>query len=45
MSLNCSSCDEDCGDEESPSRRRCRRQSLSSSGDGVAYSGDTDIVA
>lgn len=45
MSLNCSSWDdEDCGDEESPSLRRCRRQSLSSSGDGVAYSGDTDII-
>ena len=40
MSLSCSSCDEDCGDEEEvrPSRRCCRRQSLSSSGDGVEYS-------
>ena len=47
MSLNCSSCDEDCGDEEEvrPSRKRCRRQSLSSSGDGVEYSGVVVIVA
>lgn len=44
MSLNCSSCDdEDCG-EESPSRKRCRRQSLSSSGDGVEYSGVVDVT-
>ena len=44
MSLNCSSCDEDCGDEESPSLRRCRRQSLSSSGDGVEYSGVVVVI-